>query len=109
MQYFEERVRKRLSPVTVASVTAVSNHLEVQQTPPRLAVTITADFAGCKRYLTSHNGVWDQYDLIRQFQVDPSTAIYGLTNHTLFEREASLPLNSMAVEYQHLHHLSRHY
>ena len=54
------------------------------------------DVSGHRRTMTCRNGVWDGYNLTHQFQDDRSTVMYGPSNHTLFDQEATLRMSPCA-------------
>ena len=89
LRYLEERLRNRVSPATVADMTALLGQLEAQQTLPSMAVSIVADVTAYKSTITCRNVVWDGYDHTHQFQDDRSTAVYRPSNQTVFDQRAS--------------------
>ena len=89
-QYLEELLRSGLSPVAVAGVAALLTQLEMMQTLPGVSLSIVTDVAGYRRTLTCRNNAWDGHDLTHQFLDERSIAIYGPSQGTRFEQEASL-------------------
>ena len=89
-QYVEDRLRNSLPPVAVAGVAALLTQLETMQTLPGVSLSIVAEVAGYRRTLTCMNSAWDGYDLTHQFLDERSTAVYGPSQGTRFEQEASL-------------------
>ena len=89
-QYVEERLRNGLSPVAVAGVDALLTQLETMQTLPGVSLSIVTEVAGYRRTLTCLNNAWDGHDLTHQFLDERSTAMYGPSQGTRFEQEASL-------------------
>ena len=89
-QYVEERLRNGLPPVAVAGVAALLTQLETMQTLPGVSLSIVTEVAGYRRTLTCLNSAWDGHDLTHQFLDERSTAMYGPSQGTRFEQEASL-------------------
>ena len=89
-QYVEDRLRNGLPPVAVAGVAALLTQLETMQTLPGVSLSIVAEVAGYRRTLTCLNSAWDGYKLTYQFLDERSTAMYGPSQGTRFEQEASL-------------------
>ena len=89
-QYVEERLRNGLPPVAVAGVAALLTQLETMQSLPGVSLSIVVEVAGYRRTLVCQNNAWDGYDLTHQFLDDRSTAMYGPSQGTVFEQEASL-------------------
>ena len=89
-QYVEDRLRNGLPPVAVAGVAALLTQLDTMQTLPGVSLSIVTEVAGYRRALTCTNSAWDGYDLTHQFLDERSTAVYGPSQGTRFEQEASL-------------------
>ena len=89
-QYVEERLRNGLPPVAVAGVAALLTQLETMQMLPGVSLSIVTEVAGYRRTLTCLNSAWDGHDLTNQFLDERSTAMYGPSQGTRFEQEASL-------------------
>ena len=89
-QFVEDRLRNGLPPVAIAGVAALLTQLDTMQTLPGVSLSIVTEVAGYRRALTCTNGAWDVYDLAHQFLDERSTAVYGPSQGTRFEQEASL-------------------
>ena len=89
-QFVEDRLRNGLPPVAIAGVAALLTQLDTMQTLPGVSLSIITEVAGYRRALTCTNGAWDGYDLTHQFLDERSTAVYGPSQGTRFEQEASL-------------------
>ena len=89
-QYVEDRLRNGLPPVTIAGVAALLTQLDTMQTLPGVSLSIVTEVAGYRRALTRTNNAWDGYDLTHQFPDERSTAVYGPSQGSRFEQEASL-------------------
>ena len=89
-QFVEDRLRNGLPPVAIAGVAALLTQLDTMQTLPGVSLSIVTEVAGYRRTLTCTNGAWDGYDLTHQFLDERSTAVYGPSQGTRFEQEASL-------------------
>ena len=90
-QFVEDRLRNGLPPVAIAGVAALLTQLDTMQTLPGVSLSIVSEVAGYyRRALTCTNGAWDGYDLTHQFLDERSTAVYGPSQGTRFEQEASL-------------------
>ena len=89
-QFVEDRLRNGLPPVAIAGVAALLTQLDTMQTLPGVSLSIVTEVAGYRRALTCTNGAWDGYDLTHQFLDERSTAVYGPSQCTRFEQEASL-------------------
>ena len=76
--------------MAVAGVAALLTQLDTMQTLPGVSLTIVTEVAGYRRTLTCQNNAWDGHDLTHQFLDERSTAIYGPSQGTRFEQEASL-------------------
>ena len=89
-QFVEDRLRNGLPPVAIAGVAALLTQLDTMQTLPGVSLSIVTEVAGYRRARTCTNGAWDGYDLTHQFLDERSTAVYGPSQGTRFEQEASL-------------------
>ena len=89
-QFVEDRLRNGLPPVAIAGVAALLTQLDTMQTLPGVSLSIVTEVAGYRRALTCTNGAWDGFDLTHQFLDERSTAVYGHSQGTRFEQEASL-------------------
>ena len=99
-QFVEDRLRNGLPPVAIAGVAALLTQLDTMRTLPGVSLSIVTEVAGYRRALTCTNGAWDGYDLTHQFLDERSTAVYGPSQGTRFEQEASLrmmPANSPSL------------
>ena len=90
VQYIEERLRNCNSPVAVAVIAAMLAQLETQQVLPNMILSLVAEIADFQRTMTYQNGSWDGYDLTHPFLDDRSIVMYGPSQNTVFEQEASL-------------------
>ena len=96
-QYVEERLRNGLPPVAVAEVAALLTQLETQQALPGMSLSLVAEVAGYRRTLDCQNNDRDWCDLTHQFLDKRSIAVYGPSQGTVFEQDATLrmmPANS---------------
>ena len=89
-QYVEDRLRNGLPPVAIAGVAALLTQLDTMQMLPGVSLSIVTEVAGYRRAITCTNSAWDGYDLTHQFLDERSTAVYGPSQGTRFEQEASL-------------------
>ena len=89
-QFVEDRLRNGLPPVAIAGVAALLTQLDTMQTLPSVSLSTVTEVAGYRRALTCTNGAWDGHDLTHQFLDERSTAVYGPSQGTRFEQEASL-------------------
>ena len=96
-QYVEDRLRNGLPQVAIAGVAALLTQLDTMQTLPGVSLSIVTEVAGYRRALTCTNSGWDGYDLTLQFLDDRSTAVYGPSQGTRFEQEASLRMMPASV------------
>ena len=96
-QYVEDRLRNGLPPVAIAGVAALLTQLDTMQTLPGVSPSIVTEVAGYRRALTCTNNAWDGYDLTHQFLDERSTAVYGPSQGSRFEQEASLRMMSANI------------
>ena len=89
-QYVEDRLRNGLPPVAIAGVAALLTQLDTMQTLPGVSLSIVTEVAGYRRASTCTNNAWNGYDLTHQFLDERSTAVYGPSQGSRFEQEASL-------------------
>ena len=76
--------------MAIAGVAALLTQLDTMQTLPGVSLSIVTEVAGYRRALTCTNNAWDGYDLTHQFLDERSTAVYGPSQGSRFEQEASL-------------------
>ena len=76
--------------MAVAGVAALLTQLETMQTLPGVSLSIVTEVAGYRRTVTCLNSAWGGHDLTHQFLDERSTAMYGPSQGTRFEQEASL-------------------
>ena len=100
-QYVEDRLRNGLPPVAIGGVAALLTQLDTMQTLPGVSLSIVTEVAGYRRALTCTNNAWDGYDLTHQFLDDRSTAVYGPSQGSRFEQEASLRTFRRCRQLQH--------
>ena len=75
VQYLEERLRNGFPSAALAVMTALLAQSETWTALPSMAVSIVADVAGYKRFMTCRNGVCDGYDLLHPFLDDRYRAL----------------------------------
>ena len=74
----------------MAGVAPLLTQLETEQTLPGMSLSIIAEVAGYRRTIVFQKNAWDVYDLTHQFLDERSIAVYGPSQGTTFEYEASL-------------------
>ena len=89
-QYVEDRLWNGLPPVAIAGVAALLTQLDTMQTLPGVSLSIVPEVAGYRRTIPCTNNAWDGYDLTHQVLDERSTAVYGPSQGSRFEQEASL-------------------
>ena len=75
--------------MAIAGVAALLTQLDTMQALPGVSLSFVTEVAGYRRALTCTNNAWDGYDLTHQFLDERSTAVYGPSQGSRFEQEAS--------------------
>ena len=89
VQCLEERLRNGIPTVTVAGIAAMLAQLETRQVLPNVGV-FGRRGSGFPAYHDLSKWYLGWYNLTHPFLDDRSTAIYGPSQNTVFEQEASL-------------------